>query len=77
MANSIFTVVEEISTLRNASYFLDNAIRIFIENNNQIGAYNDDISRRFEDGLAFIHDLMDREYIVVQERLAKEVNNEN
>jgi hypothetical protein len=75
--DNTFTVVEEISTLRNASYFLNNATRIFIENNNQIGTYNDEIARRFEDGLAFIHELMDGEYKKVQDRLAKEVQNAN
>ncbi|MCK4440717.1 MAG: hypothetical protein KAU90_01835 [Sulfurovaceae bacterium] len=62
-------IIEEIRTLRNASYFLDNATRIFIEDNNKEGCYNDDITKRFDNGLSFIHELMDKKYKKIQEKL--------
>ena len=77
MSDNTFTAIEENATLRNASYFLNNATRIFIENNNQMGAYNNEISQRFEDGLSLIHELIDNEYKRVQDRLEKEFKDED
>lgn len=78
--DKLFSIQEELNCLRNASFFLDNATRTFVADNNNIGCYNDEIMDRFTDGMDFIHELMDKEYKKIQERIDKEckgANNEN
>jgi len=63
--------LEKLETLRNASYYLDNVTRMFIEDNNQIGTYNEKMSKRLIEGLGCIQELLDNEHQRLLQKLLK------
>jgi len=54
--------LEKLQTLGNATYYLNNVTRLFIEDNNNAGSYNKEVTSRLTDGLNHIQQLLDKEY---------------